>query len=86
VNGDSAKIVREGIAAIAALAAAVSWVVAARHPVAKYASTGYGGVSPDMPINKEIARGAAWNARAATWAAISPLFQALALLVPHLWR
>lgn len=44
MNGDGAKIVCEGAAAIAAIVAAISWRAAARKPVAKYAGTGYGGL------------------------------------------
>jgi len=85
-NAEFTRAACEGAAAFAAIVAAVSWRAASDKPVAKYASTGYGGVSPDMPINKEIERGAALNARAATWAAISAFLQALALVVPWLWH
>ena len=81
-NAEFTKAACEGAAALAAIVAAISWRAASHKPVAKYAGTGYGGVSPDMPINKEIERGAELNARAATWTAISALFQALALIVP----
>jgi hypothetical protein len=85
-HAECAKGFCEGVAAIAAIVAAISWRSAARKPVAKYAGTGYGGVSPNLPINEEIERGAALNARAATWAAVSAFFQASALLIGIAWH
>jgi hypothetical protein len=85
-HADCARTVCEGAAAVAAIIAAISWRAAARRPVALYAGTGYGGSSPNVAINEEIQRGAALNARAATWAAVSALSQGLALLIGIAWR
>lgn len=75
------KTVLEGAAAATAITAAAYWRAAAGKPVAGYpAGMGYDVASPP-PINLEIQKGAALNAKAATWASISALFQALALVV-----
>ena len=86
ITADKVQICFNCLSALAALYAAYSWQAASKKPVAKYAGTGYGGVSKDMPINDEIQLGANLNARAATWAAVSAFFQALALLIGIAWR
>ena len=70
------------VAVIAALVAAIAWYAAAGYPVAKIIPAYYSVTSEDMkPFNDKVQRGATLNGRAATWAAISALFQAFGLLV-----
>jgi hypothetical protein len=80
-HADYAKAICEGAAALAALVAAFYWLAAARQPVALYAPIRHDGGASNLPINKNIQRGAKLNAAAATWAAVSALFQGLALLI-----
>lgn len=82
-----AKTICEAAAALAALLAAGFWFAAARCPVAKYAPSAYGDISKAVkPLNDKIQLGATLNGWAATCAAISALFQALALLIGIIWH
>jgi hypothetical protein len=77
------KAIFDGVAAIAALFAAVAWFVAATHPVGVPGPTGYGGgISEEQKAEGvRILRGAKWNRWAALLTATSALFQFLGWVV-----
>ena len=84
----SAKAVCEGASAIAALVAAVSWFVAASHPVGIPGPGFYAPSDPNHPLwqqlraqGRKILRGVRWNQTAAALTGIAALFQFIAWCV-----
>lgn len=87
MSKDCLQIALNSLAAGAAFVAAISWYQAARHPVALLIPAHYDITHMDLePANEQIRRGAKLNGRAASWAAVSAIFQVLALLVPFISR
>ena len=76
------KLTCDIISAVFAGLAAVSWVMAARAPVHSAGFVGYADAKYIEDVKREgakVARGAAWNRRAAACAAVSAAAQAVSI-------